>query len=81
MPILEVLLTKKDVAKLLKLDERSVDRMRRAGLIPEPILVGTGRKRRVRFAASLIDAWLRAACPDAATFKKMHEEAARGGVQ
>lgn len=72
MPIVEALLTKAEVAKLARLTPRTIDRMLAADppLIPEPARIGVGNRRRVRFRASDIDAWLRAGCPDRVTFER-----------
>jgi predicted DNA-binding transcriptional regulator AlpA len=74
MPAVEALLTKTEVGRLARLHVRTIDRMVSANLIPEPIRVGTGRRRRVRWRASVIDQWLRLGCPDRATFEAAKRE-------
>lgn len=49
------LLSIKEVAKLLKLDKRTVERMVKAGECPAPIRISPGR---TRWRQSDIDAWL-----------------------
>jgi predicted DNA-binding transcriptional regulator AlpA len=52
-------LTKTELARRLKLSERSVDRHCKAGKIPAPSYVGT----RPRWLCATIDQWFRAGLP------------------
>jgi hypothetical protein len=55
----EGFLTKADLAGRLKLSERSIDRLCRAGKVPAPSYAGT----RPRWLRATIDEWFRAGLP------------------
>ncbi len=80
MPVVEATLTKPDVGRLAKVHTRTIDRLLRQKLIPQPIYIGAGRGRKlVRFLASDIDLWLRLGAPDRAAFEAAKRE--REGVR
>ena len=59
----------KELAKLLKLSTRHLERMDCVGRIPEPIRFG----RTKRWLLSEINAWMAAGCPDRDSWQAMKE--------
>ena len=62
------LLTAKQLATVLAISIRTVWRLDAAGRLPRPIRLGGS----VRWRGSEIDRWLRAGCPDRATWERNH---------
>ncbi len=78
MPVVESLLTIPDVAKLAKLSRKTIERMMKRASTPEPVRIGTGRRRQVRMRASDVHLWLSLGAPDRTTFEAAKRE--RGEV-
>ena len=54
------LLTVDEIARLLKVSNRTIWRMRSSGQLPEPVRIGGG----VRWRQSEIKNWIEEGCPD-----------------
>lgn len=57
-----LLVTRKEVAELLRCSERHVSRMDKAGLMPKGIRL----KRRIGYSRKQIEEWVNAGCPSLA---------------
>jgi len=55
-----LLLTPTEVASLLKVSRRHVDRLAGRGAMPAPVRLGT----RVRFLRAEIESWIASGCPE-----------------
>jgi excisionase family DNA binding protein len=60
-----LLLNTKEVAKLLKVSDRTVQSMQTSGEMPKPVRIG----RAVRWGRAEIEAWIDEGCPPAAEWK------------
>jgi predicted DNA-binding transcriptional regulator AlpA len=56
---MRTLMTKKQVAALVRLHPESIMRLARMGKFPKPIRIGDTDRHAVRFLEEEIDAWLR----------------------
>ena len=65
----EKLLTAKAVGEMLSLSKRQIFRLNSCGKLPAPIRIGGS----VRWAESIIAAWLKVGAPDRKTFEAMQE--------
>jgi len=63
------LLTAKQLGVRLSLSKRQIFRLNSAGKIPAPIRIGGS----VRWAESIIAAWLKAGAPDRSSFEAMEQ--------
>jgi predicted DNA-binding transcriptional regulator AlpA len=63
------LLTLPDLAAVLRIGFRTAIRRREAGLLPEPIRMGS--QRMIRWRRGEIMDWLAAGCPDGKTWEAM----------
>lgn len=63
------LLTAKQLGGLLSLSKRQIFRLNSCGKLPAPIRIGGS----VRWAESIIAAWLKVGAPDRKTFEAMQE--------
>lgn len=59
------LLTRRELARLLRLSTRTVDRLRTCDAIPEPLVIGV----KVLWRRSEIEQWVLLGCPDRKTFE------------
>ena len=71
---METALTKGDFARMTKFTPKTLERWNKQELIPAPIYLGAGAKKRVRWLASDVDLWLRSGCPDRASFETVKSQ-------
>ncbi len=70
MPVVDSLLSVRQLSRVTGLSARTIRRMIVEQRTPEPVRIG----RSVRFRASEVDLWLKLGCPDQSTFKAANAE-------
>jgi excisionase family DNA binding protein len=72
----EFLFTKEELAKMLQLSERTVDRHIVEGKVPAPFYIGS----RPRWMRSAIQEWFMAGCPGGGSKREMPQCGTVGGM-
>jgi excisionase family DNA binding protein len=72
----DFLITAERVAERLELSKRTVSRLDASGKLPAPVRIGGS----VRWSSEEISQWIKARCPDRATWERMNKASGeRGG--